>query len=121
MSAEPGWPNGHFYSPVPSADDVARAIAWQSVADAARIPGVELDIPAMWTRAEELGRAVGNFRLREHPGGGRLYGWANGQFNAADAGILTAMLAWSRPRRVVEIGAGFSTACILDALDAFDL
>lgn len=121
MSSRPGWPDGHFYSPVPSPDDVERALAWHERADPARIPGIDLDLDAMWALAAELAEAVGPFRLHRTAGQGRLYGWENGQFNACDAGVLTAVLARARPRRVVEVGSGFSTACMIDACRAFDL
>jgi predicted O-methyltransferase YrrM len=106
---------------VPASEDVERALAWQASLDPARVPGIALDLEAMWKRAADLGRASGEFRLRERPGARRLYGFSNGQFNAADAGVLTAMLACVRPRQLVEIGSGFSTACILDAREAFRL
>jgi Methyltransferase domain len=121
MNGKRGWPDGHYYSPIPGTEDIARALAWSSSLNAASVPGIELDMGAMWARAAELARAVGAFRLRQHPDGARLYGWDNGQFNAADAGVLTGVLACARPRRVVEVGGGFSTACILDACKAFRL
>jgi predicted O-methyltransferase YrrM len=35
--------------------------------------------------------------------------------------MLRAVIAAERPRRIVEIGSGFSTACMLDSLDHFGL
>ncbi|REK04264.1 MAG: class I SAM-dependent methyltransferase [Acidobacteria bacterium] len=52
--------------------------------------------------------------------GGR-YRAANGWFGAADAALFAYMLHRERPRRVVEVGSGFSSAMLLDSADRFDL
>jgi hypothetical protein len=41
---------------------------------------------------------------------------ANGSFEYLDASVLYAMLRWSRPKRVIELGAGFSTIVASRAL-----
>lgn len=38
----------------------------------------------------------------------------NDQFGAADAGLYAAILRWERPRHVVEVGSGWSTAVAVD-------
>lgn len=121
MTTDRHWPDGHFHSPVPSADDIARALEWRDARDVLAIPGVAIDLDAMWRRADQLAQAVGTYRLSDGPDDARLYSTRNDWFNAADAGILAAVLAHTRPRRVVEIGSGPSTACILDTRDAFQL
>lgn len=42
-------------------------------------------------------------------------------YNRADAAVLTAMIGWSRPAKIQEIGSGYSTACSLDTARAFGL
>jgi predicted O-methyltransferase YrrM len=56
--------------------------------------------------------------IREHVGEFR---WAiptiyNGFFESVDAELLYAMVRWHRPRLVVEVGSGYSTGFILDAM-----
>jgi predicted O-methyltransferase YrrM len=68
-----------------------------------------------------LGQSTADYELSAQPSFGRRYSTANGQFNAGDAGLLTAFLAWLRPNRMIEIGSGHSTFAALDACQFFDI
>lgn len=115
------WPDGHFYSSIPSAEDLARSQAWRDAWDAEETPGVAIEPDDMLSLARELADSIGSYRLMETPQEGRSYGWSNGQFNAGDAGLLAAFIAKLAPHRIVEVGAGYSTACMLDTIDHFSL
>ena len=52
--------------------------------------------------------------------GSRYYS-DNGVFPAGDAAVLRAMINALKPHRIIEIGSGFSTACMLDAIDELGL
>ena len=43
----------------------------------------------------------------------------NDQYGVADAAMLHAMLRKHRPKRILEIGSGHSTAVMLDTVDRF--
>lgn len=45
------------------------------------------------------------------------YHSANDWFPAADAFLLSAVVRQNRPRRILEVGSGYSTAVVLDTLD----
>ena len=47
----------------------------------------------------------------------RRYGWENAYFIFPDAWVLARLLAVVRPRRVIEVGSGFSSALMLDVRD----
>jgi hypothetical protein len=96
-------PPGHFYSPLTSAADVRRALSWPEEA-----PGVDLREEAQLALAGEL-RPV----LAEALPGPR-YRPVNDMFCAADAAVYRAMLGHLRPKRIIEVGSGFSTAVALD-------
>jgi Methyltransferase domain len=96
-------PPGHFYSPLTSAADVRRALSWPEEA-----PGVDLREEAQLALAGEL-RPV----LAEALPGPR-YQPVNDMFCAADAAVYRAMLDHLRPKRIIEVGSGFSTAVALD-------
>ncbi|MEY3020683.1 MAG: hypothetical protein RLZZ272_1667 [Actinomycetota bacterium] len=119
-----GWPDGHFYSPVPSDEDIDRSHRQRRQSVGRTFPGIDIDSRRMLRLAIRLRRAVGDHRLASLPGAGRRYGYDdpnNGQFGRADAALLTAMLAHLRPRRIIEVGSGFSTAVMLDVVEAFSL
>ncbi|MEV7908477.1 class I SAM-dependent methyltransferase, partial [Streptomyces anulatus] len=111
ITAPPWMPPGHFYSPITAATDVKRALNWKRTPGGDRIPGVDLreaeQIALATGLAEELGRPFEGPRYTA-----RQTEW----FCAADAAVYRSMLRRHRPRRVMEIGSGFSTAVALDTL-----
>jgi predicted O-methyltransferase YrrM len=52
--------------------------------------------------------------FRDNPVPGLLYQFANTYFSYTDGIVLFCMLNALRPRRIIEIGSGFSTCAILD-------
>jgi hypothetical protein len=104
----------HFYSPIPSVTDMDPAVCDYRYDD---IPGV---MPNQ-TKVVELLEVYERF-------GGELKGlpserpepldffWNNPAFNSTDALGLYSMVRFLRPKRVVEIGCGYSSLMILKAL-----
>jgi hypothetical protein len=96
---------GHFYSPMTSLEDIRHALAWEAEA-----PGVDLNAAGQLALARELESAVS-----EGPPGPRwTAGPENHMFGSADASVYRAMLGWLHPKRIIEVGSGFSTAIALD-------
>src|SRR5438128_11930399 len=54
-----------------------------------------------------------------NPTGPRRYYYENDFFSYGDAIILFSMLRHYRPKRVIEIGSGFSSAVMLDTKELF--
>jgi Methyltransferase domain len=73
--------------------------------------GVRFDLDAQAALLRELAPAVAGFAP---PPGFRL---ANGWYESVDAELLHALLRRLRPRRVVELGSGWSSRLIAAALD----
>lgn len=99
--------SGHFYSPVASRDDVERALSWS-----ADVPGVDLredEQVAMFRELVPLFDGVPD----------RRYQPANGYYDQGDASVYQAITRWFKPRRVVEVGSGFSTAKLLDTAEPY--
>jgi len=97
--------NGHFYSPVNGAADVERALAWGE------------DLPGVQLRAEQQVELFGELAPLLDGVTDRRYRTPNGMYDAADALVYQAFVRRLRPRRVIEVGAGFSTAKLLDTAD----
>ncbi|MFC3078550.1 class I SAM-dependent methyltransferase [Phenylobacterium terrae] len=113
---------GHFYSPV--VDPEALAASGFSVdrdVPPSALPGLAMDPDRMvrfWDEQLPAMRAA-DFPEEETPG--RRYYARNDLYSWGDAYVLAAMLAAHRPGRIVEIGSGFSSACMLDLVDAMGL
>ncbi|MGH7077578.1 MAG: class I SAM-dependent methyltransferase [Acetobacteraceae bacterium] len=118
------YPPGHFYSPVVNPAEVRkyvgprRPFAEQSLTE---IPGIPISNPVMlefWEQAADCIRATS---FSDKNTSTDRYYWPNPSFPYGDALILRATICCRRPARVVEVGCGFSSACMLDAADAAGL
>jgi hypothetical protein len=100
---------GHYYSPLP---------AWDAIDEVRRgvrpaLAGVDVDELAQLARLERLAPLVASPPF----GPAGRYRYQNNFFSGADAIVLQALLRDAAPRRVVEVGAGWSTAAMLDTFD----
>jgi hypothetical protein len=100
---------GHFNSPATSEADIERALSWGP-----DLPGVDLH------EAQQLELAEGLVPdLAEGPWD--RYRPDNAFFGLSDAALYRAALRHFRPRRVIEVGSGYSTAVLLDASEQYHL
>jgi predicted O-methyltransferase YrrM len=108
------FPPGHFYSPL--IDIEAQASDAQSI---------EFDGLELWEhidlRPEEMRRYYtdlvahhSTIHFPKHRDGAFRYFSENQIFTFGDAFVLSAILQKEKPRRVVEVGSGFSSAVMLD-------
>jgi predicted O-methyltransferase YrrM len=109
------FPPGHYYSPIPDPADLPTngQLAPESIA------GIELNVGAQLAL---LGRFVSyqhEIPFRRSRSEGCRFWLDNGLYPFGDAIVLYSMLRHLRPRRVVEIGSGFSSAAMLDTCDRF--
>lgn len=106
IAARPPWVRpGHFYSPATSAADVGRALSWPPEA-----PGVDLREGEQLRLASELMPLTTQVRPDRYHADNTMYG-------IGDASVYSAMLRRIEPRRVIEVGSGFSTATLLDTAE----
>lgn len=115
------FPPGHFFSPVVDPDTVQEYLKMVRQVSPKDIAGINFDIEAMesfWNQNRELIAAT---PFTEQPSPGKRYYYRGGPYIEGDAITLRAMMAHWRPRRIIEIGSGFSSACMLDNVDEFGL
>jgi predicted O-methyltransferase YrrM len=99
---------GHFYSPMASDADIARALTWSGA------PGVDLAETAQLQLAAKLAPDM------QASLAGPRYRAVNNMYGPSDASVYRAMLRQLRPKRVIEVGSGYSTAVALDVADEDD-
>jgi Methyltransferase domain len=113
------WPPGHFYSPAASRQEIS--------ADRDRIfaPRALLGINLRSNeQLELLSRLVpffGTIPFADERTPPYRYYYRNPSYNYGDAVVYWAMLNHFRPRRIIEVGSGFSSALALDAIDILGL
>lgn len=107
------YPPGHFYSPIPNAEDVRRA-ARQSAQPPLALAGIDMRPEAQCELLTRLAPLASAARIPVKQSSDRRYYSDNPFFSFGDGLILTAMLQHFRPAQVIEVGSGFSSAAMLD-------
>jgi predicted O-methyltransferase YrrM len=119
-SGLPGYyPRGDFNSPLPDISEGQRiaTTAFNKLAD--RIPGIDLRVDAQQRLLLRMVDVYPEFDWSEHRVPGRRFHFAQDWYAQADGICLYSMLRLFRPRRVVEVGSGFTSALMLDVNDRF--
>jgi hypothetical protein len=111
-----GFPEGHYYSPVPDLADLEtrKERIWGPIAEPA---GVDLKLDKQRQLLESVRTFASDFRYPLHPPDdaiGTTFFDDNGLFAGLDSRILFCMLRRLRPRRIIEVGGGFSSILSAD-------
>jgi predicted O-methyltransferase YrrM len=110
-------PPGHFYSPIPSRHDVAQHAAAKFAEGPECLAGINLNVDGQLAMARALGPLTADLTFAAERGGETRYSWESDGFAPGDATVLAGMMRHFRPRRIIEAGAGYSTAVMLDVAD----
>lgn len=118
----PHVPRGHYYSPLLGKDERERYARYLRVRPIpADVPAVDLRLPEQIDLAQRLSAHYRHLPWTDEPGmdRGLRYHYWNTWYHYADAVTYACMLMEYRPRRVIEVGSGFSSALLLDVNDRF--
>lgn len=110
-------PPGHFFSPVVDPDEVKSYVDFARDAGPDDIGGISFSLDRMeefWKKNAEF---ISQTPFTENKTDCNRYNYSGGPFNYGDAITARAMVNEFRPKRIVEIGSGYSSACMLDAAD----
>lgn len=111
-------PPGHFYSPVVNTDQVKSIVPQVRKPIEVQLPDVNIDVAAMERLWRTLVPVIRETPFSVQKSSEHRYYFDNPAFSFADSMMLRAMILHFRPKRIVEVGSGFSSACTLDtALD----
>lgn len=105
----------HYYNPIPERDDLPEA-HWHRRSE---MPGVDLNIEyARTLLREELEPHFDEFRATfpiDRVDGDAGFYLLNYAFMAVDAHVYYSLIRERKPKRIVEIGSGFSTLVAIEA------
>lgn len=112
-------PPGHFYSPIVDRRESAGHLdRIERSANEPSLPGIPMDRGRFRTNWNELRPFLAEPTLGTGASAEHRYSIdRTGQFPRSDALMLHAMMRRFRPRKVIEIGSGHSSACMLDTAD----
>lgn len=113
-------PSGHFYSPIPDKECVKDF--WETHPDGYPITdldGIDLNLESQYILCDDFEKVTGmdDFWPMER-NAYRRYFVNNEFFSIIDAIVYFHMIRCHQPKRIIEIGSGFSSAVALDANEA---
>jgi hypothetical protein len=112
-------PPGHFYSPI--CDEAEAGAHIERVREAAprALPGIRTDQAEMAKLWHAMLAYLNSAPFSDQPAAGFRYHYDNPAYAWGDGSILHAMIRHLRPRRIIEVGSGWSSACSLDTVERF--
>ncbi len=109
------FPPGHFYSPLPSSEEIADA--YQRGFSGPAFNDIDLNEEGQHSLIERFSSYYRDVPYPETRTEKSRFHLDNGSYGHFDAIMLYCMLRHFQPARIVEVGSGFSSAAMLDAND----
>jgi Methyltransferase domain len=106
---------GHFYSPIPGIEDIERAIT----AAPASYNGIDLREDRQLALLEKLSQYYAEIPFPAEKNEQFRFAFHNPSYSWGDAIILFCMIRELKPRRILEIGSGHTSALILDTNERY--
>jgi predicted O-methyltransferase YrrM len=111
------YPPGHYYSPVVNPEAALKHARLDPNLPPAELKGLRYPVEAMAAFWAEHAKVLEATSFPLHKDDGRRYYTENPIYPVGDAAILRAIILKAKPARIIEIGSGMSTACMLDTLE----
>jgi predicted O-methyltransferase YrrM len=121
FGARPFVPNGHFYSPIPSLDEIRRDEGRLFSEPPDTLPGLDLGTERQLAFLERCRTYYADIPFPVDKQPGRRYFFENPAYSYSDAIFLHCMIRDARPRRIIEVGSGYSSCATLDTIDHLTL
>jgi Methyltransferase domain len=112
-------PPGHFFSPIPSLDEIRKDESRIFERVPRDIIGVELHEPEQLMLLDEFAHYYKEMPFQSHKVEGLRYYFENPAYRYSDAIILHCMIRYLNPKRIIEVGSGFSSCVTLDTNELF--
>lgn len=110
------FPIGHYYSPF-ALPEQARVLKDPRSVDPSELYGIALRLEEQRLFWAMNYATIADFRPPSIKTDGFRYYYDNDVFSIGDAITLSLMIRTFRPQNIVEVGSGFSSACMLDVID----
>ena len=111
-------PPGHFYSPIPSIQDL-EARRESIFCDTKEIQGVELNEQSQLDLLDRFRQWYPEQPFTSGKVPNRRYYFENPNYSYADGIVLYFMMRYCRPKRIIEVGSGHSSSAMLDVDELF--
>ena len=112
-------PNGHFYSPIPSIAEIRQNEEKIFSTPSDTLPGVDLNQEHQLHLLRVFTKYYKELPFTEQKIDGLRYFYENPAYSYSDAIILYCMIRHVKPKKIVEIGSGYSSCVFLDTNERF--
>lgn len=112
-------PAGHFYSAIPNLAEALKRYKPPSFEELVEVPGIKMNLAEQKTLLSLLEPTYSELPFRDYATESMRYGYLNDTYSYGDAVFLNLMLRRLRPRQIIEVGSGHSSACTLDTVEEF--
>lgn len=111
-------PSGHFYSPIANNKEIEEGIANISY-DPLCLYGIDLRLDSQLELLKAFGTLYQEMPFSEEPTNNLRYYFNNQAYCHSDGICLYSMLRLIQPKRIIEVGSGFSSALMYDVNELF--
>ena len=111
------FPAGHFYSPIPSPDEIRRDQDTIFAEHPRQLPGIDLNEDAQLALLESFLPFYDQMPFAPTAQDGLRYFYENDAYSYSDAILLHCMIRHLEPKRIIEVGSGYSSCMTLDTND----
>ena len=112
-------PPGHFFSPIPSLDEVRirEDVIFSKIPR--KIPGIDLNEEEQMDLFARFKKYYDELPFEAYKTDSLRYFYENPAYSYSDAIFLYCMIRHTKPKRVIEVGSGYSSCVILDTNEIF--
>lgn len=112
-------PPGHFYSPIVNIPEIKEREhkIWDK--EISSIKGINLNCEEQLTLLGQLSNYYHEIPFKENKTEGLRYYYENGLYSYTDAIILYSFIRHYKPKRIIELGSGFTSAVMLDVNELY--
>lgn len=112
-------PPGHFYSPIPSLDEIRQneKKIFQDIPT--NVPGIDLNEQDQILLLNEFKKYYEELPFTPNKTDNLRFFLENPAYSYSDAIFLYSMIRYTKPKKIIEVGSGYSSCVILDTNELF--
>ncbi|MFH1598269.1 MAG: class I SAM-dependent methyltransferase [Patescibacteria group bacterium] len=113
------YPLGHYYSPIPSREEIIKRSKKIFGIKEKKIDGVDLNETEQLVLLEQLKKYYDAIPFNDQASDDLRYYYKNEFYSYSDGIFLYGIIRHFKPKKIIEIGSGFSSAIMLDTNERF--
>jgi hypothetical protein len=119
LQYEMGWPPGHFYSPIPSLDQIKKIEYKIWGVPSKQVSGVDLQENKQVEMLHQFSSYYNQQPWQDGKQEHLRYYFHNPNYSYGESIVLFCLLMQIKPKKIIEIGSGYSSCALLDTNELF--